>query len=59
MIVNIYGENGLYALVLLAQKQNWQLFDTSRGEMIDLKNPANNGYKKFQDYVQYIIKNKT
>ena len=52
--INIYGENGLYALVLVAQKNNWQLFDTSLGEMIDLKNPANNGYQKFQDYVRYI-----
>lgn len=54
-ILNLYGENGLFELVILAKKHNWQIFDTSLGQMIDLDNPANNGYKTFQNYLSSIL----
>lgn len=58
-MVSLYGENGLYELVILAKKLNWQLFDTGLGEMIDLENPARNGYENFQKYLQHVLNSKT
>lgn len=55
---SLYGENGLYELVLLAKKQNWQIFDTALGQMIDLENPSNNGFENFQDYLKHILNDK-
>ncbi len=55
---SLYGENGLYELVVLAKKQNWQIFDTGLGQMIDLENPSNNGFENFQNYLQQILNNK-
>ena len=49
-MISLYGENALYEIVILAKKHGWQIFDTSLNAMIDLENPANNGYKNFQDY---------
>src|SRR5262245_8436463 len=42
-LLSLYGESGLYELVVLAKKYNWQIFDTGLGQMIDLENPTNNG----------------
>ena len=42
-MLSLYGENGLYELVVLARKHNWQIFDTGLGQMIDLQNPSING----------------
>jgi hypothetical protein len=42
-MVSLYSKNGLFELVELARKHNWQKFDTGNGQMIDLENPANNG----------------
>lgn len=56
MMLSIYGENGLYALIELAKRHGWQIFDTALGEMIDLENPENNGYENHQKYVQQILK---
>ncbi|MBS1917028.1 MAG: hypothetical protein JST87_12190 [Bacteroidetes bacterium] len=55
-ILNLYGENGFYEIIILAKKYNWQIFDTSSGEMIDLENPANNGCKSFQEYLSGILR---
>lgn len=57
-MVSVYGENGLYELIVLARKHNWQIFDTGLGQMIDLKNPAINGYENFQKYLNHVLKNK-
>jgi hypothetical protein len=56
MMLSIYGENGLYALIELAKRHGWQIFDTAQGEMIDLENPENNGYENHQKYFQQIQK---
>lgn len=55
-IVSLYGENGLYELVILSKKLGWQIFDTSLGDMIDLDNPGSNGYEKFQSYLRHVLK---
>jgi len=57
-MLSLYGENGLYELVALARKHNWQIFDTGLGQMIDLENPANNGYENFQSYLKHVLKQK-
>jgi hypothetical protein len=36
-IFNLSGENALYALIHVAKVENWQIFDTGNGEMIDLE----------------------
>lgn len=58
MILNLYGEAALFPIIDLALKNNWQIFDTGLGEMIDLENPAKNGYENFQAYLNQIINNK-
>lgn len=55
-MLSLYGENGLYELVTLARKNNWQIFDTGDGQMIDLENPAINGYENFQSYLKHVLK---
>jgi len=55
-LINLYGEKGLYELVILSKKHNWQIFDTGLGQMIDLDNPANNGYESFQQYLNLILR---
>ena len=54
-MISLYGENALYAIIELAKKQNWQIFDTGLGEMIDLENPSKNGYQNFQAYLNHVL----
>ena len=55
MVLSLYGESALYPIINLAIKYNWQIFDTGIGEMIDLSDPAKNGYKNFQSYLTQIL----
>ena len=57
-MLSLYGENGLYELIELAKKQNWQIYDSGIGEMIDLENPKKNGFKNHRKYVEQILKRK-
>ncbi len=57
-MMNLYGENGLYALIELAKKYNWQIYDFGIGEMIDLENPEKNGFENHRKYVEQILKTK-
>ena len=57
-MLNLYGENGLYELIELAKKHNWQIFDSGIGEMIDLENPEKNGFENHRKYVEQILKRK-
>ncbi len=57
-MVSVYGENGLFELIELAKKNNWQIFDTSLGEMIDLENPKKNGFESHKKYVEQVMKKK-
>ncbi|HZX59758.1 MAG TPA: hypothetical protein VFE54_13570 [Mucilaginibacter sp.] len=58
IMLSLYGESALYPLIDLAVKNGWQIFDTGTGEMIDLENPAQNGYKDFQTYLAQVLKTK-
>lgn len=55
-MVSIYCENGLFELVILAKKHGWRIFDTALGAMIDLDNPAVNGYENFRSYLKHVLK---
>lgn len=57
-MLNLYGENGLYELIELAKKHNWQIFDSAIGEMIDLENPEKNGFENHRKYIEQILKRK-
>ena len=57
-MLSLYGENGLYALIEIAKKHNWQIFDSGIGEMIDLENPEKNGFENHRKYVEQILKRK-
>ena len=57
-ILNLFGEQGLFEIVLLARQNNWQIYDTGLGQMLDLKNPDINGYENFKNYVEQILNNR-
>ena len=58
IMMSLYGEYGLFELVVLARKHNWQIFDTGLGQMIDLENPSINGYENFQNYFNFVLNQK-
>ena len=53
-MVNLYGENAIYAIAHLAKMNGWQVFDTGLGEMLDLDDPSKNGYNNFQSYLKHV-----
>ncbi|AXO79962.1 hypothetical protein DZC78_06025 [Olleya aquimaris] len=53
-MLNLYGENGLFELIELAKVYNWQVYDTSLNEFIDLENPEKNGFENHRKYVEHI-----
>lgn len=57
-MLNLCGENGLFELIELAKLYNWQVYDTSLNEFIDLENPKNNGFENHRKYVEQILKKK-
>lgn len=54
-ILNLYGEQGLFEMVILAKQNGWQIFDTGLEEMINLENPEKNGYNNFKNYLNRIL----
>lgn len=57
-MLSLFGENGLYKLIELAKKHNWQIYDSGIEEMIDLENPEKNGFVNHKDYIQHIVNRK-
>lgn len=57
-IVSLYSERALFRILELAKLHNWQIFDTSLGEMLDIENPNINGYHNHKNYVDRIMKTK-
>ena len=53
-MLSLCGENGLYELIELAKKHNWQIYDSGLDEMIDLENLEKNGFKNHKEYIQQI-----
>ncbi|WP_179354694.1 hypothetical protein [Winogradskyella vidalii] len=58
-MLSLYGENGIYALIELAKKHNWQIYDSGIDGMVDLENPERNGFKNHRKYVEQIKKSKS
>lgn len=57
-MLSLFEENGLYELIELAKKHNWQIYDSGIEEMIDLENPEKNGFVNHKDYIQHIVNRK-
>lgn len=57
-MLSLYGENGIYALIELAKKHNWQIYDSVIDGMVDLENPEKNRFDNHRKYVEQILKNK-
>ena len=53
-ILNLYGENAIYALIEIAKKHGWQIYDTGIDAMIDLERPEINGYQNHPEYLKRI-----
>ena len=58
-MLSLYGENGIYALIELAKKHNWQIYDSGIDGMVDLENPARNGFQNHKKYVEQIVNGKS
>jgi|SRR5688572_8695342 len=58
LMFHLYGENAVYDLIEFCKKNNWQAFDTGLGQMLDLDDPAKNGYEKHQNFVRQIMRKK-
>jgi hypothetical protein len=54
ILMSIYGVNSIYEVIELCRQQNWQIYDTSLGDMIDIENPQRNGYENFQAYLTQV-----
>jgi hypothetical protein len=59
IMLSIYNENGLFEVIHLAKKNNWQIFDTGLGALLDMDNPTNNGYINFQNYLDQLLEERT
>ncbi len=57
-MLSLYGENGIYALIELAKKHNWQIYDSGIDGMVNLENPEKNGFDNHRKYVEQILKRK-
>ena len=53
-LLNIRGENALFELIILAKENGWQIYDSIKQQIINLENPSENGYKNFQNYLQFL-----
>ncbi len=57
-MLSLFGENGIYALIELSKKYNWQIYDSGIDGMVDLENPEKNGFDNHRKYLEQILKNK-
>jgi hypothetical protein len=57
-MLKLYGENGIYELIELSKKHNWQIYDSGIDGIIDLENPENNGFDNHRKYVEQILNRK-
>jgi hypothetical protein len=54
-MISLYGENALFNIILIAKKENWQVYDSGLDNMINLDDPFVNGYKNFISYREKVI----
>jgi len=57
LMFSLYGEAALFELIRVAKIHGWQIFDTGSGEMLNLEDPAKNGYANFQSYLKHVLGN--
>jgi len=55
ILLNLYGEGALQALVELAKIYGWQIYDTAFEGFIDLNNPEANGFEAHEKYAEHIV----
>jgi hypothetical protein len=55
LMLQLHGKIAIYPVIALCKKNNWQLFDTGAGVMLNLDDPAQNGYSNFQHYLAQVI----
>ena len=55
IMLDVYGENGLFELIHLAQKYNLQIYDSGIVRFLDINRPEDNGYERFNCYVRQIL----
>ena len=53
-IFHLHGNEAIYPLMALCQNNNWQAFDNSLEDMLNLDKPEQNGYSKFAAYLAQI-----
>lgn len=58
-MLSLYGEDAIYALVEIAKKHNWQIYDTGLDAMIHLDNPQKNGYLNHKKFVEKTLQDKS
>ena len=54
-LFNLYGEHALFELIRISKTYNWQIFDMGMGEMINIDDPAKNGFHNFQNYLNQLL----
>ncbi|EAQ50534.1 hypothetical protein [Leeuwenhoekiella blandensis] len=57
LMLSLYGENAIYALIEVSKKYHWQIYDTGTDAMVDLENSTKNGFNNHKRYVEQL-KNK-
>lgn len=55
LIVELRGEKALFELGKVALKEDWQLYDSALGKMLDLQQLSENGYQVFRAYLRQIM----
>ncbi len=53
-IIFLYGEKALFEMIILARKQNWQIYDPGLDAMLNLETPSVNGYNNFKAYLDLV-----
>lgn len=57
-MLSLYGENGLFEIIIIAKEENWQIYDSAIDKMINIEKPEENGYGNFKEYLKTILTNK-
>lgn len=55
-MLSLNCEIGLFEIIKIAKEENWQIYDSGIGKMLNLEKPEENGYFNFKAYLNSIIK---
>lgn len=55
LMLTLYGENALFEIIRIAKIYNWQIYDSGINKMLNLEKPSENGYDKFQKYLEKVL----